>query len=160
MALKTSAQSSTLLHIGPILSIDQLKAIAPVLLTRPYVGLSPVTPHRVDGETIDPHVSVPMANPTSPADVAEADPADEPLDPSDSFQGFLVIPPNQTSPQASSPMLSLATSIAPASSSRRITVASSSNCWSLKGTEPQVVFAPFAARRSLAPYGMPWRGPR
>src|SRR5215813_925060 len=78
IALNTAAQSSTDLQIGPILSIDQLSAIAPFLLTRPYVGRSPVVPQTVEGETIDPHVSVPMENPTSPAAVADAEPADDP----------------------------------------------------------------------------------
>ena len=41
----------------------------------------PVAPHRVDGETIEPNVSVPSANGTRPAAVADAEPADEPLDP-------------------------------------------------------------------------------
>lgn len=67
--------------MGPSLSIDQLRAIAPVRGTRPKVGRSPVTPHRVLGEEIDPKVSEPIANPTAPAAVAEAEPAEEPLDP-------------------------------------------------------------------------------
>src|ERR1043165_5138294 len=96
----------------------QLSAIAPCRLTRPKVGRRPVTRQRVDGETIEPHVSLPIAKPTSPAAVAAADPADDPLDPSWIFQGFLVCAPNQTSPQASSPSVSLASSTAPASRSR------------------------------------------
>ena len=54
--------------------------------------------HLVEGEIIEPNVSVPIENPTSPADVADADPAEDPLEPSSKFQGFLVFPPNQTSP--------------------------------------------------------------
>jgi hypothetical protein len=38
-------------------------------------------PHWVLGETIEPSVSVPNENPTRPAVVAEAEPADEPLYP-------------------------------------------------------------------------------
>ena len=34
-----------------------------------------------DGETIEPSVSDPIANPTQPATVALAEPADEPLEP-------------------------------------------------------------------------------
>ena len=56
-------------------------AIAPCRLTRPNVGRRPVVPQRVLGETIEPHVSVPIAKPTNPAAVAEAEPADDPLDP-------------------------------------------------------------------------------
>src|SRR3954449_1488851 len=104
----------------------QLSAIAPARLTRPKLGRSPVTPQRADGEMIEPQVSVPMVKPASPAAVGAPGPADEPLDPSARFQGFLVVPPNQTSPQASSPIVSLASSTAPASSRRRTTVASAS----------------------------------
>ncbi len=126
MASNTSAQSSTVRQIGPILSMLQLSAIAPCRLTRPNVGRRPVQPQRVHGETIEPSVSVPMANPTRPAAVAAAEPADEPLEPCSGFHGFFVCPPYQTSPQASAPSVSLATSTAPAWSSRRTTVASSS----------------------------------
>ena len=135
-------------------------AIAPRVGTRPNVGRSPVTPFRVDGETIEPSVSEPIANGTSPAATAEPGPALDPLDPSSGFQGFLVVPPNQTSPQASAPSVSLATRTAPAASSFCTTAASSSRTWSRYGSAPHVVGAPRAARRSLAPYGMPWSGPR
>ena len=76
----TSAQSATERQMGPILSMVQISAMAPCRLTRPNVGRTPATPQRVLGETMEPRVSVPMENPTSPAAVAEADPADEPLD--------------------------------------------------------------------------------
>ena len=96
--------------------MDQLSAIAPALLTVPNVGLRPVTPFLVDGETIEPQVSEPIEKPTSPAAVAEPGPAELPLDPCSVFQGFLVFPPNQTSPQASAPRVNFATNTAPASS--------------------------------------------
>ena len=54
--------------------------MAPLRLTRPKVGRTPATPQRVLGATMEPRVSVPMENPTSPAAVAEAEPADDPLD--------------------------------------------------------------------------------
>src|SRR3954468_12524263 len=127
MALKTSAQSSTDRAIGPILSMLQLRAIAPCRLTRPNVGRKPVTPQRAQGDVIDPIVSVPIAKPTNPAAVADADPADEPLAPCSIFHGFLVVPPNQTSFQASEPVVNLASKTAPAASSRWTTVASVSN---------------------------------
>jgi len=57
------------------LSIDQTSAIAPVRGTRPNVGRRPVTPFVDDGDEIEPSVSVPMANPTQPAAVAEPGPA-------------------------------------------------------------------------------------
>jgi len=59
----------------------QESAIAPVRGTSPNDGRRPVQPQRVDGDEIDPSVSEPMLNATQPAAVAEAGPADEPLDP-------------------------------------------------------------------------------
>ncbi len=50
----------TLRAIGPTLSIVHESAMAPKRETRPYVGRKPLTPH-VDGEMIDPFVSVPIA---------------------------------------------------------------------------------------------------
>src|SRR5689334_21423056 len=123
IALNTIAQSSTLRHSGPGLSIDQTSAITPARLTRPKLGRSPVTPVRVDGETIDPRVSVPSANGTRPADTAAAGPAEEPLEPSARFHGLCVVPRNHWSPHASAPVDSLATRTAPASSSLRTEVA-------------------------------------
>src|SRR5688572_22012053 len=85
----------------------QLKPIAPYRLTRPYVGRSPVTPQRDDGETIEPSVSVPIENPTKPAAVADAGPADEPLEPccaSSGCHGFRVTPANHRAPCASAPI--------------------------------------------------------
>src|SRR6185503_2924771 len=113
--------------MGPILSMVQLKPIAPKRLTRPYVGRSPVTPHLEDGETIEPSVSVPIEKPTRPAAVAAAGPADEPLEPvcaSSICQGFLVTPANHRAPCASAPIDSFATSTAPASVNLSTTVES------------------------------------
>jgi len=98
IAASTSAQSSTERQIGPILSTDQQSAIAPARLTRPKVGRRPVVPQRCEGEVIEPSVSVPIANAQSPATVAEAEPALEPLEPSFRFQGLRVLPANQMSP--------------------------------------------------------------
>jgi hypothetical protein len=63
------------------LSIDQQSAIAPVRGTRPKLGRKPVAPQRVEGEEIDPSVSVPIAKPTHPAATELAEPAELPLDP-------------------------------------------------------------------------------
>src|SRR5690348_262810 len=103
----------------------QERAIAPVRGTRPNVGRNPVAPQRVDGDEIEPSVSEPIANATHPATVAEADPAEDPLDPCFGFRGLRVMPPNHLSPSASAPNVSLATSTAPAASRRFTTVASS-----------------------------------
>ena len=70
---------------------------------------------------------------------AAADPADDPLEPCSRSHGFRVRPPYQTSPIASAPSVSLATSTAPASSSRRTTVAFSAITCSSYGFAPQVV---------------------
>src|SRR5579871_2519193 len=131
ITLITTAQSSAYRHKGPSRSCVHESAITPYRLTRPKVGRNPVTPHRAEGLRIDPEVSLPMPKATSPPAVADAGPADEPLEPSSRFHGFLVWPPNQRSPCASSPEVSLATSTAPASRSIVITLASSSSIWSL-----------------------------
>ena len=88
---------------------------------------------------MEPSVSDPMAKPTRPAATAEPGPADEPLDPCSTFHGFFVVPPNQTSPQASAPSVSLAMSTAPAASSFSMTAASASMTWSRYGMAPHVV---------------------
>ncbi len=111
----------------------------PLRLTRPKVGLSPVAPQARHGETMLPSVSLPIAKPTSPAAEAEADPADEPLDPLLGSHGLRVRPPNQRSPIARAPNDSLATRTAPASSSRAATVAFASITRALNGVAPQVV---------------------
>src|SRR5216683_6759953 len=108
MALKTTAQSSTVRHMGPTLSKLQAPGITPWRLTRPKVGRKLVTPQRIEGSIIEPPVSVPTAKPTKPAAVAAAGPADEPPEPSPGSQGFLVWPPNQTSSWANSPVASFA----------------------------------------------------
>src|SRR5207244_13301163 len=96
-------------------------------LPRPHVGHKPVPPQRNDGKTMAQIFSFPIEKPTKPADVAEAGPADEPLEPRRSSlgtQGLRVTPPNHFGPCASAPIESLATSTAPASRSRSTTVAS------------------------------------
>src|SRR5260370_13321445 len=100
----------------------QLKPIAPYRLTRPYVGRSPTTPQVVEGEIMEPSVSVPSEKPTNPADVDAADPAEEPLDVRSVFHGFLVMPANHNPPWASAPIESLPSSTAPSSSSRSPTL--------------------------------------
>src|ERR1700679_1885576 len=124
MADSTNAQSSTARQMGPILSIVQLSAIAPVRGTNPKVGRSPVQPQRVEGDEIEPSVSVPKAKPTHPAATALALPAEDPLEPCRLFHGLRVRAPNHRSPCASAPIESFATRTAPASSSRVTTVAS------------------------------------
>jgi hypothetical protein len=142
MASNTRAQSSTERAIGPILSIDQARDMQPLLLTRPNVGRRPEAPQARQGEMMLPSVSLPSANATRPAATADAEPADEPLEPVRGSHGLRVMPPNHWSPCASAPSESLATSTAPASSSRAATVAFSSMNRSLYCGTPQVVGYP------------------
>ncbi len=50
----------------------------PLRLTRPAVGLIPTTPQALDGETIEPSVSVPTASGARPAETPAADPELDP----------------------------------------------------------------------------------
>src|SRR5688572_21509187 len=125
------ASSSALLQIGPILSRLQQSTMAPLRLTVPKVGRNPVAPQRVEGETIDPSVSVPIVNGNKPATTEAADPADDPLDPCCRFQGFFVSPPNHLLLYAKAPKDSFAHRIAPASFRRVYTNEFSSISWSL-----------------------------
>ena len=75
---RTIPQSSADRQSGPILSKDQLNAIAPYLLTLPYVGRKPETPQLLAGDNIEPHVSEPIENGTSPVPTADPEPLDEP----------------------------------------------------------------------------------
>jgi hypothetical protein len=49
----------------------------PYRLTRPHVGLIPVSPQVADGNLIEPPVSLPIEPKQSPAEVATPDPLDE-----------------------------------------------------------------------------------
>src|SRR3982750_2669961 len=102
------ASSSALLHMGPALSSDHESTMAPLRLIVPNVGRKPVAPQRVDGETIEPSVSVPMVNGSKPAATDDADPADDPLEPCFKSHGFFVSPPNHLLLLARAPMESLA----------------------------------------------------
>src|SRR5438270_12045934 len=139
--------------------MDHESAMAPVRGTRPNVGRKPVAPTRVEGDEMEPSVSVPMAKATQPAAVAEAEPADDPEEPCDGRHGLRVRSPNHKSPCASAPSVSFAIKTAPAASRRLTTVASSSNFWSSNPPAPQVVRYPLTASSSLPPQGSPSSGP-
>ena len=83
MLLITRAQSSTERQMGPSLStMVQASAMAPVRGTKPKVGRRPVTPQRVEGEEMESReFPEPMEKATHPAAVAQAGPAEDPLDP-------------------------------------------------------------------------------
>src|SRR6267154_5070483 len=101
--------------MGPSLSSDQQRVMAPVRGTRPKVGRKPVTPQRIAGLTMLPPVSLPTEKPTSPAAVAAPGPALDPDAPSSNSHGFIVWPPNQMSFNARAPSESFAISTAPPS---------------------------------------------
>ena len=110
--------------------------MAPVRGTRPNVGRTPVTPHRMAGLTMLPPVSLPIEKATSAAAVAAPGPALDPDAPSSSSHGFIVWPPNQMSLSASAPSESFATRIAPASSSLRTTAESADGTRFRNGSAP------------------------
>src|SRR3954465_12494720 len=138
---------------------------------------------------IEPRVSVPMGNATSPAlrgrratrtpppGAAARGPADDPLELLSGDHGLRAEPPNQTPPRASAPIDSFAQSTAPASRNRptidrfaAITAPASRNRSTLVastcatrfsyGFAPQVVLIPLVSNRSFTPNGMPCSGPR
>ena len=114
MTLKTIAQSSMVRHSGPTRSMLHASTIPPDRLTRPNVGRSAEMPQTLAGDMMDPRVSVPMPNATHPAAVADVGPAEDPLDPTATFQGLLVRPRYHWSPIAKRPDASFAIRIAPA----------------------------------------------
>src|SRR6478672_12882818 len=120
---------------------------------RPKVGRRPARPQRAAGLRIDPLVSVPMANATHPAAVADEGPADEPLEPRLTSQGLFVRPRYHQSLFAKRPVASFAINTAPASRRRTTTSASSSMMRFSKSREPHVVRVPFVENRSLTPHG-------
>src|SRR4051812_48696259 len=105
---------------------------------------------------MEPQVSVPIAKAASPAETIAPEPEDEPQVQQPSFHGFLAAPLMDADakrypiPPASSIIAALPSRTAPASSSRLMTVASSSNFWFAYGPAPHCVGYPFTANRSLA----------
>jgi hypothetical protein len=64
--------------MGPAVSCVCEMGMIPARLTRPTVGLIPTIPQLVDGQTIDPSVSVPTARGARLAETATPDPELEP----------------------------------------------------------------------------------
>src|SRR5438094_10085238 len=92
---------------------------------------------------MEPRVSVPIANATSPAEVAAPGPADDPLELVSGDHGLRVAPPNHTPPCASAPIDSFATSTPPAARSRSPIVATTSATRCSYGFPPHAVLIPF-----------------
>src|SRR5882757_10270371 len=78
MRLRISAQSSAVCASGPTVSSVNESGMQLARLTRPLVGLNPVTPQKCAGMRIEPPVSEPNAAKVSLAATAEPDPDDEP----------------------------------------------------------------------------------
>src|SRR5580693_4269893 len=139
----------------------------PARLTSPRVGLMPTTPHALEGETIDPSVSVPTASGAKPADSPAADPELDPDGLRSSAYGFAVWPPSVDQPLvdrvdrkfAHSDRFALARMTAPAARSREMMNASGGRAVSSAG-EPAVAARPDTWTLSLTRTGIPSRGPR
>src|SRR5580692_12356832 len=92
------AASATDVAIGPAVSCASDSGTMPARLTSPRVGLTPTTPQALDGETIDPSVSVPTASGAKPADSPAAEPELDPDGLRSSAYGFAVWPPSVDQP--------------------------------------------------------------
>src|SRR6476659_5565217 len=120
MTLSMSAASATVWPKGPIWSREEANATNPHRDTRPYVGLSPTTPHSAAGWRMEPPVSDPSAAAHIPAVSAAADPPDDPPGTRSGSHGLREGPWALFSvelPMANSSRLVLPRMIAPAASS-------------------------------------------
>jgi len=72
------AASLTVRAIGPAVSWVWEMGMTRLRLTRPTVGLIPTTPFALEGQTMDPLVSVPMAAAQRFALAAAPEPEEEP----------------------------------------------------------------------------------
>src|SRR5260221_10936868 len=90
---RSAAASATEAAMGPGVSCASDSGTMPARLTRQRVGLTPTTPQALDGDTIDPSVSVPMASGAKPADSPDAEPELDPEGLRSSAYGFAVWPP-------------------------------------------------------------------
>src|SRR3984885_16094680 len=84
--------------MGPAESWARDNGTMPARLTSPRVGLMPTTPQALDGETIEPSVSVPTASGAKPADRPAAEPELEPDGLRSSADGLAVWPPSVDQP--------------------------------------------------------------
>ena len=78
ITVSSAAASATVRAIGPAVSCVAEMGMIPERLARPTVGLIPTMPHMLDGQTIDPSVSVPIAAAHRFADAAAPDPELDP----------------------------------------------------------------------------------
>ena len=130
--------------------------------TRPKVVRSPTTPFSEPGMRTEPPVSVPSETGTSSAATAAPEPPLEPPGMRERSQGLRQGPVCsfcEVAPKASSCMVSLPTSTAPAACRRRVTSASSAGTRSRKNPAPAVVTMPAVSMLSFSPTGSPCSGP-
>src|SRR5688572_5621168 len=112
--------------------------MTPARLTKPYVGLSPATPHIDAGIRIEPPVSEPRAKGRNPAATAAAAPVLEPPVACSVFHGLRAGghgKSNDGPPFASSCVASLPMSTAPHAYRRAIAVASAAGTLSRNARE-------------------------
>src|SRR5215831_12546666 len=160
--VRSAAASATEVAIGPAVSCASDSGTMPARLTRPRVGLTPTTPQALDGETIEPSVSVPTASGARPAETPAADPELDPDGDRSSAYGFAVCPPSVDQPLlewvdlkfAHSDRFAFARITAPAARSRVTMKASGGRAASNAG-DPAVVGMPATWTLSLISTGMP-----
>src|SRR5450759_4632484 len=136
--------------------------MSPYRDTRPYVGLTPTTPHSAAGWRIEPPVSDPSARAAKPDATAAAEP---PLDPPGTRVGscgLRVGPKAEFSveePIANSSQFALPTTMPPAARIRSTHVAVYGGRHPSRILEPQVVGVPRVQRLSFTAIGTPASGP-
>src|SRR5439155_6507338 len=133
-------------------------ATRPLRLTRPYVGLRPMTPQNAAGCRTDPPVSDPSAAGTIRAATAAADPPEDPPATQSRFHGLRVTPNAECSvdePMANSSRFVLATMDHPFARRRVTTVASNGEMKSGRMREPHVVGMSVVTMLSLIAIGIP-----
>src|SRR5437763_15878127 len=158
MTRSSSAHSRTVFVTMPIWSMPEAKATRPLRPTRPYVGLSPTTPHSAAGCRTDPPVSEPSAAGTIRAATAAAEPPDDPPATQSRFHGLRVTPNAECSveePMANSSRFVLATMDHPLARRRDTTVASNGETKSGRMRDPQVVGMSVVTMLSLIAIGIP-----
>src|SRR5215471_1502172 len=128
-AVRRIAASVTVRHIGPAVSWVCEMGMIPDRLTSPTVGLMPTRQQLLEGETIEPSVSLPTATAQRLAAAAAPEPDEEPDALRSSAYGLRHCPPRPLQPEeecverklAHSERLALPRITAPASRRRRAT---------------------------------------
>src|SRR5205085_5897695 len=118
--------------------------------SRPKLGLNPTTPQNAAGRITEPFVWLPIANGTTPAATAAADPIDDPPDVRERFHGFRVGPGWAI---ASAGVTVFPTTTAPAARRFRTTSASLSAIRPAYSALPRSAGAPAVSKMSFTPTG-------